>query len=149
MTGRGSHRNNQDLVVHHFFVIRKLKFNILINAFLPRMEKKIIFLELPTDIIEKIDEQNMIGSRSIFISELLEKQLFSSDQEMHVSPETPSRMHTGELDRKSEEISIVNSKGLSLGKFDINTLNGFEQLTEKICSLSDDPIVRMKARRMR
>jgi hypothetical protein len=113
------------------------------------MEKKIIFLELPTDIIEKIDEQNMIGSRSIFISELLEKQLFSSDQEMHASPETPSRMHTGELDRKSEEISIVNSKGLSLGKFDINTLNGFEQLTEKICSLSDDPIVRMKARRMR
>lgn len=113
------------------------------------MEKKIIFLELPTNIIDKIDEQNMIGSRSIFVSELLEKQLLSSDHEIHAVPETLSSMHTTELNRESGEISLMNSKGLSLGRFDINTQNGFEDLVEKICTISSDPIVRMKARRMR
>ena len=113
------------------------------------MEKKIIFLELPTSIIEKIDEQNMIGSRSIFVSELLEKQLLASDNEIHAAPETLSSMLTGELDGASGEMNLVNRKGLSLGRFDINTVNGLEELTEKICSLSNDPIVRMKARRMR
>ena len=113
------------------------------------MEKKIIFLELPTNIIERIDEQNMIGSRSFFISELLEKQLHGSGNEMHAAPETLSSMHTGELDKTSGEISLVSSKGVSLGRFDINTVTGFDDLTEKICTISDDPIVRMKARRMR
>jgi hypothetical protein len=106
-------------------------------------------LELPTNIIERIDEQNMIGSRSIFISGLLEKQLHASGNEMHADPETLSSMHAGELDKISGEISLVNSKGVSLGRFDINTVNGFEGLAEKICTISDDPIVRMKARRMR
>jgi hypothetical protein len=113
------------------------------------MEKKIIFLELPTNIIEKIDEQNTIGSRSIFVSELLENHLHVSDNEMHAASKTLSSMHIGELDKTSGEISLVNSKGVSLGRFDINTVNGFEGLAEKICNISDDPIVRMKARRMR
>lgn len=113
------------------------------------MDKKIIFLELPTNIIERIDEQNMIGSRSIFISELLEKQLHASGNEMHAAPETLSSMHVGELDTTSGEINLVNSTGVSLGRFDINTVNGFEDLAEKICTISSDPIVRMKARRMR
>jgi len=128
---------------------KKLKLNIATTAFLFCMEKKIIFLELPTNIIERIDEQNMIGSRSIFISELLEKQLHGSGNEMHAAPETLSSMHTGELDKTSGEISLVSSKGVSLGRFDINTVTGFDDLTEKICTISDDPIVRMKARRMR
>ena len=58
-------------------------------------------------------------------------------------------MHTGELDKTSGEISLVSSKGGSRGRFDINTVTGFDDLTEKICTISDDPIVRMKARRMR
>ena len=113
------------------------------------MEKKIVFLELPANIIEKIDEKNTIGSRSLFVSELLEKQLHTSVSEMHAAPEISSRMHAGELGQKSEEVSLVNSKGLPLGKFDINTVNGFQNLAEKICELSEDPIVRMKARRLR
>lgn len=112
------------------------------------MKKKIIFLELPTNISDRIDEQNMIGSRSIFITELLEKQVHSSGTEMHATSETLSSMHSGELDKNSGEFSLVTSKGVSLGKFDINTVTGFEELTEKICSLSKDPIVRMKAHRM-
>jgi hypothetical protein len=113
------------------------------------MEKKIIFLELPANIIDRIDEQNMIGSRSIFITELLEKQLQATVNDIRASPETHSSMHAGELDKTSGEISLINSKGVSLGKFDVNTVSGFECLTEKICLISNDPIVRMKARRMR
>jgi len=151
VTDHDSHHNDRASDMHIFAVKkkRKLKLNIATTAFLFYMEKKIIFLELPTNIIERIDEQNMIGSRSIFISELLEKQLHGSGNEMHAAPETLSSMHAGELDKTSGEISLVNSKGVSLGRFDINTVTGFEDLTEKICTISDDPIVRMKARRMR
>jgi hypothetical protein len=39
------------------------------------MEKKTIFLELPCELIEKIDRKNLMGDRSTFITNLLEKQL--------------------------------------------------------------------------
>ena len=39
------------------------------------MEKKTIFLELPAEMIDNIDRQNTIGDRSLFISDLLQKQL--------------------------------------------------------------------------
>jgi hypothetical protein len=110
------------------------------------MEKKIVFLELPANIIEKIDEQNNIGSRSIFVSEILEKQLLPQACQMQSTAEIPSSMHAGELGSVPGELSLVNSKGVSLGKFDINTVEGFEHLVEKICELSNDPIVRMKTR---
>ena len=113
------------------------------------MEKKIIFLELPTDVIEKIDEQNQMDSRSIFVSELLEKQLQTQVSEMHVSSETPTTMQVGELEEKPGEVKLVDNKGMSLGTFDVNTEEGFEQLAKKIDELSDDPVVRMKARRWR
>ena len=105
------------------------------------MEKKIIFLELPIDVIEKIDDQNKIGTRSVFISDLLEKQLQTSISEMDATTEIPTSMHAGELG----EVSLVNSKGMSLGKFNINTEEGLEHLAEKICEISDDPTVQMKA----
>ena len=113
------------------------------------MEKKIVFLELPSNIIEKIDQQNTIGSRSIFISEILEKQLQTGVSEMHAVPEISSSMHAGELAQRSGEISLVNNKGLALREFNINTVSGFQNLAEKICEISEDPIVRMKARRWR
>ena len=47
------------------------------------------------------------------------------------------------------EISLTDSRGQPLGRFNINTVEGFEQLAAKICEISDDPIVRMKARRWR
>lgn len=112
------------------------------------MEKKIIFLELSTDIIEKIDDQNKIGTRSIFISDLLEKQLTQVSR-MDVTTEISTSMHAGEMDEVTGEVSLANSQGVSLGKFNINTSEGFENLAEKICEISNDPIVRMKARRWR
>ena len=117
------------------------------------MEKKIIFLELPIDVIEKIDDQNKIGTRSVFISGLLEKQLQTSISEMDATTEIPTSMHAGELGEVTGEVtgevSLVNSKGISLGKFNINTEEGLEHLAEKICEISDDPTVRMKAQRWR
>jgi hypothetical protein len=112
------------------------------------MEKKIIFLELSTDIVEKIDDQNKIGTRSIFISDLLEKQLTQISR-MDASTEISASMHDGEMREVTGEVSLVNSQGVSLGKFNINTGEGFESLAEKICKISNDPIVRMKARRWR
>lgn len=111
------------------------------------MDKKIIFLELPLEMIEKIDAQNIQGSRSNFISELLEKQLHSQVSEMHASTEIPTSMQTGELKEVPGEINLITSKGDTLGKFNINTVEGFESLAEKIYELSNDPIVRMKTRR--
>ena len=113
------------------------------------MEKKIIFLELPMDVIEKIDDQNKMGTRSIFISDLLEKQLQTSMSEMDATTEILTSMAAGELGEATSVLSLVNSRGMSLGKFDINTVEGFENLAAKICEISDDPIVRMKARRWR
>ena len=113
------------------------------------MEKKIIFLELSIDVIEKIDDQNKIGIRSVFISDFLEKQLQTSISEMDATTEIPTSMHAGELREVTGEVSLVNSKGMSLGKFNINTEEGLEHLAEKICEISDDPTVRMKARRWR
>ena len=112
------------------------------------MEQKIIFLELSTDIIEKIDDRNKIGTRSVFISDLLEKQLTQVSR-MDVTTEISASMNAEEIDEVTGEVSLVNSQGVSLGKFNINTGEGFESLAEKICEISNDPIVRMKARRWR
>ena len=112
------------------------------------MEKKIIFLELPVETIEKIDDQNKVGTRSVFISDLIEKQL-TQVSKMDASTEILTSMQAGELGQLTGEISLVNNQGMSIGKFDINTVEGFENLATKICEISDDPIVRMKARRWR
>ena len=113
------------------------------------MEKKTIFLELPSKMIARIDEQNTVGDRSVFISELIDKQLQTPVSEMDVSTEIPTTMQTGELGEVTGEVSLVNNGGVPLGKFDINTVEGFEELSKKISELSDDPIVRMRARRWR
>ncbi|MBN1860751.1 MAG: hypothetical protein JW840_04735 [Candidatus Thermoplasmatota archaeon] len=46
---------------------------------------------------------------------------------MHAVPETVSSMHSGELDKNPGEISLVTNKGVSLGKFDIDTVTGFNE----------------------
>ncbi|MCK4995396.1 MAG: PAS domain-containing protein [Thermoplasmatales archaeon] len=60
------------------------------------MEKKTIFLELPSKMIARIDEQNTVGDRSVFISELIDKQLQTPVSEMDVSTEIPTTMQTGQ-----------------------------------------------------
>jgi hypothetical protein len=113
------------------------------------MEKKIIFLEVPIEMLVKIEKQNMVGSRSAFVSDLLEKQLQTHVTSMHATPEIPSCMTAGELKETPGEIGLFSSRGLPLGKFNINTVEGFDTLAKKISEMSSDPMVRMKARRWR
>ena len=114
------------------------------------MEKRTIFLELPSEMIDKIDRQNVTGDRSIFISDLLNKQLQQVVSEMDLTTELKTRMdESSGVSGVPGEINLLNNKGISLGKFNINTVEGFNQLAEIVCELSNDPIVRMKARRLR
>lgn len=112
------------------------------------MEKKTIFLELPCELIEKIDRENLMGDRSTFITNLLEKQLIE---------QTPNKFElTSEFTEKIDniqssfkvagEVNILDNAGVSIGRFDLNTLQGFEDLARKIQEISDDPVVRIRAR---
>lgn len=111
------------------------------------MEKKTIFLELNAELIDKIDRNNIMGDRSVFISNLLEKQLQNNITSMDVNTELISRMkQTGEHIGLNSEINLLNGQGLNIGRFDINTIQGFEELTKKVSEISKDPVVKMKAR---
>ncbi len=114
------------------------------------MDNKTIFLELPSEMVDKIDRENVMGDRSSFITDLLSKQLGESITTMNASTELMSRMDeaSGPMGIPGE-IGLINSRGISLGKFNINTVEGFEHLADKICEMSDDPLVRMRARRWR
>jgi len=111
------------------------------------MERKIIFLELPVEIVEKIDEQNIMGDRSIFISDLLEKQLKHEFSKMEINEDLTKAKEIEPIVGKPSDIRLVGRKGLTLGTFDINREEGFQELAKKIHELSKDPIVRMRVRR--
>ena len=71
-------------------------------------------------------------------------------QPMDASTEISSRLHDQPISTNfTGEIKLTNKHGFPLGTFNINTVEGFEELSRKIASLSDDPIVRMKARKLR
>lgn len=64
----------------------KLNINIGIGLFINHMvEKRTIFLELPCEIIEKIDTRNHMGDRSLFITKLLEKQLQNENSKTDIA----------------------------------------------------------------
>ena len=108
------------------------------------MDRKTIFLELPAEMIDRIDRENIIGDRSAFISNLLEKQL----EEIDVSTELQTKMQEGvDHFNQSQQKKVPQQKERLLGEFDINTVEGFENLAKKIIEITDDPIVRMRARR--
>ncbi len=115
------------------------------------MEKKTILLELPSELIERIDRLNTLGDRSVFITNLLEKQLQKQETQTSLKPDTQNILsQTFESNQTiglAGEISLVKSDGVSLGTFNINTIEGFEKLAKKIQEVSEDPIVRIKARR--
>ncbi len=112
------------------------------------MEKKTILLELPSELVEKIDRLNTLGDRSAFITNLLEKQLQNQETQTSLKPETDMQaFKPTQTIGLAGEISLIKSDGASLGTFNINTVEGFEQLAKKIQELSEDPIVRIKARR--
>ena len=107
------------------------------------MEKKTIFLELPCELIEKIDALNNQGDRSIFIKKLLEKQINEQKTDL-----TTKMTETDNKIGLTGTVNLVNDNGASLGTFNINTIEGFENLTKKIQEVSEDPMVRIKARRL-
>lgn len=108
------------------------------------VEKRTIFLELPCEIIEKIDTWNNVGDRSLFVTELLERQLQNAVSKTDHSNEFVTRMDA--CKESSGEVNLVDNMGVSLVRFDINTAEGLEKLSQKICELSDDPVVRMRVR---
>ena len=111
------------------------------------MEKKTIILELSSELVDKIDRLNQIGDRSTFISNLLEEQINSQVSEnVDTKGDLVTMMkHNNKLSKTFREISLVTSEGILLGKFDINTLEGFEDLTRKIKEISNDPAVQIRA----
>lgn len=111
------------------------------------MEKKTIILELSSELVDKIDRLNMIGDRSTFISNLLEKQINLQDSDnVSIKNDLVTIMkQNNKLLKTSKEISLVNDDGMLLGKFDIDTLEGFEDLTRKIQEISKDPAVQIRA----
>ncbi|OYT30169.1 hypothetical protein B6U98_00070 [Thermoplasmatales archaeon ex4572_165] len=118
------------------------------------MDKKTIFLELPAEIVDRIDQENTTGDRSAYVSDLLHakfKDHVTSMDPTDLETDITSRMHENTMSTPISEgkIKVLNKLGQQLGVFDINTIDGFEQLSQKISSISEDPIVRMRARRWR
>ena len=109
------------------------------------MEKKKVILELPCELIDKIDRLNNLEDRSDFISHLIEKQLEISN--LNSSNESITKMSENKgFFGVNGEINLLNCNGDSLGTFDIDTLEGFENLTKKIQEISRDPAVQIRAR---
>ncbi|HDQ15797.1 MAG TPA: hypothetical protein ENN45_01925 [Bacteroidetes bacterium] len=115
------------------------------------MEKKTVFLELSCELINKIDQMNTLGDRSAFISNLLEKQMQRQEMNHDIKPNTEltTRMEelAGSLGTRGE-INLVKNSGHPVGTFNIDTIQGFEDLAKKIQEVSEDPVVRIKARRL-
>jgi hypothetical protein len=111
------------------------------------MEKRTIILNLSSELIDKIDRLNTMDDRSDFISNLLEKQLDAPlSNTINESSNLISKMSNKEgFLGISGEINLINSEGLSIGKFDIDTLEGFENLAKKIQEISKDPAVQIRA----
>jgi len=112
------------------------------------MEKKTIILDLSCELVDKIDRLNSMDDRSAFISHLLEEQLkLATSTGIDSSTEFTTKMsESKKFFGDTGEINIINSDGVSLGKFDIDTLEGFENLTRKIEEISKDPAVQIRAR---
>ncbi len=111
------------------------------------MEKKTAFLEIPSEMMDRFDQQNNLDDRSTFISDLLDKQLQRNVDDLGVSTDLTNMMgDTGEFLGSSGELNLINSKGSSLGNFDINIPDRFEHIVEKISEISMDHIFQMSSR---
>jgi hypothetical protein len=124
-----------------------LKIKIPVMYFSINMEKKTIILELSSELVDKIDRLNFIGDRSTFISNILEEQINSQVSENIDNKDDLITMmkQDNELSKTTRKLSLVTSDGTLLGEFDIDTLEGFEDLTRKIQEISKDPAVQIRA----
>jgi hypothetical protein len=115
------------------------------------MEKKTVFLELSCELIDKLDRMNKLGDRSAFISNLLEKQIQKQEMGHDIKPATELTTRMEELGGNigfPGEIKLVKNSGDTIGTFNIDTAQGLEDLAKKIQEVSEDPVVRIKARRL-
>jgi len=122
----------------------------MIPIYFLNMEKKTLFLEMPCDLVDKIDRMNTLGDRSAFVTNLLQKQ-FEQRTSTAIEPNTElatTMKRLGENLGLPGEIGLVDNVGSPLGRFDINTVEGFEKLAKKIEEVSEDPVVRIRARRL-
>ena len=111
------------------------------------MQKKSIILNLSSELIDKIDRLNTLNDRSDFVTYLLEKQLETTSSNMNEPNDYITKMSNNQdIFGLSGEINLVNSEGNSIGKYDINTLEGFENLAKKIQEISKDPAVQIRAK---
>ena len=116
------------------------------------MHKKTILLELPAEIVDRIDQQNVTGDRSTFISHLLGNQ-FKTDVSLMDAMDGATELNSRMKDEMADvpftgELKLTTSNGRVVGNFNINNVEGFNQMAATIARLSDDPLVRMKARKM-
>ena len=117
------------------------------------MHKKTILVELPAEMVDRLDRENVSSDRSSFISDLLDdrlKQQTSMMQPMDASTEISSRLQSQPMSTDfTGDVKLTNNRGMPLGTFNINTVEGFEELSKTIGSISEDPIVRMRVRKWR
>ncbi len=114
------------------------------------MNKKNIILDLSCELIERVDRLNKTGDRSDFISKIIQQQQKHTitggiDETTEFFTKMSNKKDIVEL---SGEINLIDDKGMSLGKYDINTLEGFEELIKMIKEISKDPAVQIRARSM-
>ena len=113
------------------------------------MDKRTIYLELPFEIIDRIDILNFFGDRSKFIADLISNSLerYPDDSDFSVKVKD-NHVDDESLMVDSGEVDIINYKGLSIGRFNINTLNGFDYLVDKIAEVSENDLVKTKAKNL-
>jgi hypothetical protein len=114
------------------------------------MDKKTILLELPSDMIDRIDKENNVGDRSIFISDLLHAKL-TEENKMIVTSNELTEFKSLASSRKTNSafdgiLRILNKQGKQIGVFNINNLQEFELLAKTIESISQDPKVKIRTR---
>lgn len=72
------------------------------------MKKKTIFLELPAEMVEEIDRRNVIGYRSAFITDIINRQLHGDISVMNTFTELTSMM---KQEITPGEISLIDNRG--------------------------------------
>jgi hypothetical protein len=107
------------------------------------MEKKTILINISNELIDRIDRLDPVSDRSFFISNLLEEKLDEIESTKKITPNMNLKSSAFDL---SSEVGLVDCNGSILGKFNINSLEGFEALNKKIQELSEDPAVKIRSR---
>jgi len=114
------------------------------------MQKKTTFLELSFEVVDRLGQQDNLGDRSTFISDLPAKHLQHNVDNLGVSTDLNNMMDdNGEFLDGYGELNLINSKVSPLDNFDIDIPDRFEHIVKKIDEISMDHVVRIKSRNWR